>query len=72
MNLITNLTSMIIAVILCNRFDEEKDVSSKFQEIWEENTSGGAALLLYMSEIMVFLKEGLPSSSWSQKKKVWT
>ncbi|KAL3683345.1 hypothetical protein R1sor_001367 [Riccia sorocarpa] len=62
-------STLVLPLAFIARFDEEKDVSSKFQEIWEENTSGGAALLLYMSEIMVFLKEGLPSSSWPQKKK---
>jgi hypothetical protein len=53
------------------RFDEEKDISSIFEEIWEDNISStSVALGLYMPEIVARLKEGIGSSSWPQKKKV--
>jgi proteasome component ECM29 len=61
--------ALVLPVAFIARFDEEKDISKRFEELWEENTSGGAALQVYMPEIVGFLKQGIASSSWSEKKK---
>lgn len=53
------------------RFDDDKTVSSMFEEIWEENTSGrGVALQLYASDIVPLAIKGLANTSWTDKKKV--
>jgi proteasome component ECM29 len=65
-----NLT-VVLPLAFVAKFDEEKDISSIFEEIWEDNISStSVALGLYMPEIVTRLKEGIGSSSWPQKKKV--
>ncbi|CAM6125657.1 unnamed protein product [Calypogeia fissa] len=61
--------ALVLPIAFIGRFDEEEEISRRFEELWEENTSGGAALQLYMPEIVKFLREGISSSSWPQKKK---
>ncbi|CAM6029521.1 unnamed protein product [Sphagnum balticum] len=64
-----NLT-VVLPLAFVAKFDEEKDISSIFEEIWEDNISStSVALGLYMPEIVARLKEGIGSSSWPQKKK---
>ncbi|CAM6051034.1 unnamed protein product [Sphagnum compactum] len=64
-----NLT-VVLPLAFVAKFDEEKDISSIFEEIWEDNISStSVALGLYMPEIVTRLKEGIGSSSWPQKKK---
>jgi hypothetical protein len=65
-----NLT-VVLPLAFVAKFDEEKDISGIFEEIWEDNISStSVALGLYMPEIVARLKEGIGSSSWPQKKKV--
>eukprot|EP01018_Ginkgo_biloba_P028633 Gb_39359 [translate_table: standard] len=52
------------------RFDDEKEVSTLFDEVWEENISSeSVALQLYLPEIVSVLCDGMLSSSWANKKK---
>ena len=52
-------------------FEDDKMVSTIFEEIWEENTSGqSVALQLYASDIIPLILKGLSSTSWTEKKKV--
>lgn len=60
----------LIPVIFISRFEDEKYVSSLFEELWEENTSGDIVTLqLYLGEIVSLATESLASSSWTAKKK---
>ena len=52
-------------------FEDDKMVTTIFEEIWEENTSGqSVALHLYASDIIPLILKGLSSTSWTEKKKV--
>lgn len=62
--------AVVLPVAFVARFEEEKDVRSYFEDIWEENTSTeGVALQFYTSDIVPLALEGLSSTSWTQKKK---
>ena len=62
--------TLILPITFVARFDEEKDIASIFEEIWEDNTSSASVTLtLYMQEIVKLLKEGIGSSSWTEKQK---
>ncbi|XP_024030403.1 proteasome-associated protein ECM29 homolog [Morus notabilis] len=60
----------IITVIFLSRFEDDKQVSGLFEELWEENTSSEwIALQLYLAEVVSLICESITSSSWSSKKK---
>lgn len=60
----------IVPVIFISRFEDDKHVSSIFEELWEENTSGEQVTLqLYLQEIVSLICEGMASSSWASKRK---
>ncbi|CAN6695106.1 unnamed protein product [Malus baccata var. baccata] len=60
----------IIPAIFISRFEDDKVISSLFEELWEEHTSGErVALQLYLAEIVSLICEGIGSSSWASKKK---
>ncbi|KAF4378493.1 hypothetical protein G4B88_027553 [Cannabis sativa] len=60
----------IIPVIFISRFEDDKNVSGLFEELWEENTSSESiALQLYLGEIVSLICDSITSSSWSSKKK---
>ncbi|XP_062082273.1 uncharacterized protein LOC133788708 [Humulus lupulus] len=60
----------VIPVIFISRFEDDKNVSGLFEELWEENTSSERiALQLYLGEIVSLICESITSSSWSSKKK---
>ncbi|MCL7022732.1 hypothetical protein MKW94_004116 [Papaver nudicaule] len=60
----------IIPVNFVARFEDDKDVASLFEELWEENTSSERVTLeLYLAEIVALICEGMMSSSWASKKK---
>lgn len=62
--------TLIIPMTFVARFDEEKDIAAIFEEVWEDNTSSASVTLtMYMPEIVKLLKEGIGSSSWTQKQK---
>jgi len=53
------------------RFEDDKNVSGLFEELWEEYTSGERITLhLYLTEIVSLICEGMSSSSWASKRKV--
>ncbi|KAM2630644.1 hypothetical protein TB1_029488 [Malus domestica] len=60
----------IIPAIFISRFEDDKVISSLFEELWEEHASGErVALQLYLVEIVSLICEGIGSSSWASKKK---
>ncbi|PSR90112.1 Proteasome-associated protein [Actinidia chinensis var. chinensis] len=62
--------AIIVPVIFVSRFEDDKNVSSLFEELWEENMSGERITLqLYMGEIVSLICEGIMSSSWASKRK---
>lgn len=53
------------------RFEDDTNISSQFEELWEEYTSGERITLnLYLGEIVSLICDGMSSSSWARKKKV--
>ncbi|KAK7276642.1 hypothetical protein RIF29_17785 [Crotalaria pallida] len=62
--------AVIIPIVFLSRFDDDKNVSSLFEELWEEYTSGERVTLhLYLGEIVSLVCDGMSSSSWASKKK---
>ncbi|KAE9606271.1 putative proteasome component Ecm29 [Lupinus albus] len=62
--------AVIIPVVFLSRFEDDKNVSSLFEELWEEYTSGERVTLhLYIGEIVSLICDSLSSSSWTSKKK---
>lgn len=62
--------SITYAVTFVGRFEDDKDVSGLFEELWEETTSSERVTLqLYLTEIVSLLCDGIMSSSWATKKK---
>lgn len=60
----------IWTLFLC-RFEDDKNVSTLFEELWEEYTSGERITLqLYLGEIVSLICESISSSSWASKRKV--
>lgn len=62
--------TIIVPVIFISRFEDDKNVSSLYEELWEENMSSERVTLqLYLNEIVTLVDEGVTSSSWASKKK---
>ncbi|XP_024961967.1 proteasome adapter and scaffold protein ECM29 isoform X1 [Cynara cardunculus var. scolymus] len=60
----------VVPVIFLSRFEDDKNVSSLYEELWEENmTSERLTLQLYVGEIVALITEGIASSSWASKRK---
>lgn len=60
----------IIPVIFMSRFDDDKDISTLYEELWEDNsTSDRATLQLYLQEIVFLICNCFSSSSWASKRK---
>lgn len=60
----------VVPVIFLSRFEDDKNVSSLYEELWEENmTSERLTLQLYVGEIVTLITEGIGSSSWASKRK---
>lgn len=56
---------------LCFRFDDDKDTSALYEELWEDiPTSERVTLTLYLPEIVSLLCDGVSLSSWAGKRKV--
>ncbi|OVA18531.1 Proteasome stabiliser ECM29 [Macleaya cordata] len=69
-DVVSGYGATIIPVNFVARFEDDKDVASLFEELWEENTSSERVTLqLYLDEIVSLLCEGMMSSSWASKKK---
>lgn len=53
------------------RFEDDKDISTLFEELWEEIPSGERVTLqLYLEEVVSLLCDCMASSSWAAKRKV--
>ncbi|KZV44445.1 hypothetical protein F511_19346 [Dorcoceras hygrometricum] len=62
--------AIIVPVIFLSRFEDDKIISSLYEELWEENMSSERITLqLYLGEIVTLINEGIMSSSWASKKK---
>lgn len=69
-DVISGYYAEILPVIFISRFEDDKNLSGIFEELWEENTSGEQITLqLYMGEIVSLICENISSSSWGSKKK---
>ncbi|OWM69124.1 hypothetical protein CDL15_Pgr025311 [Punica granatum] len=70
LDVVSGYYAEILPVIFISRFEDEKNISNIFEELWEENTSGEQITLqLYMKEIVALICESISSSSWASKKK---
>ncbi|KAI9402448.1 hypothetical protein POPTR_001G274500v4 [Populus trichocarpa] len=62
--------AVIFPVIFISRFEDDKNISGLFEELWEDSTSGERVTIhLYLGEIVSLICEGLASSSWTSKRK---
>lgn len=69
-DVVSGYHAIILPVIFLSRFDEDKDISTLYEELWEENSgTERVALQLYLTEIVNLLCECLSSSSWASKRK---
>ncbi|KAK9123336.1 hypothetical protein Sjap_012938 [Stephania japonica] len=69
-DVLSGFHTSIFPAVFVERFEDDKDVSSLFEELWEENTSTERVTLqLYLGEIVELLNEGITSPSWASKKK---
>ncbi|CAI0541306.1 unnamed protein product [Linum tenue] len=60
----------VVPIIFISRFEDDKQISGIYEELWEDTTSGERVTLqLYLEEILSLVSEGLVSSSWSSKRK---
>ncbi|KAI3814371.1 hypothetical protein L1987_19124 [Smallanthus sonchifolius] len=69
-DILTGYYATVVPVIFLSRFEDDKNVSTLYEELWEENmTSERLTLQLYASEIVTLITEGIASSSWASKRK---
>ncbi|ERM99116.1 proteasome-associated protein ECM29 homolog isoform X2 [Amborella trichopoda] len=69
-DVVSGYHATILPVVFVERFGDEKDVSSQFEELWEEIASSERITLeLYLSEIVLLICNCLTSSSWPNKRK---
>ncbi|KAH0466003.1 hypothetical protein IEQ34_006106 [Dendrobium chrysotoxum] len=60
----------IIPVVFVSRFEDDKDISTLYEELWEDNsTSDRVTLQLYLQEIVSLICSCISSSSWASKRK---
>lgn len=56
--------------IVC-RFEDDKDISTLYEELWDEiSSSERVTLQLYLGETISLICECISSSSWASKRKV--
>ncbi|URE19654.1 Proteasome-associated protein ECM29 [Musa troglodytarum] len=62
--------AVVVPVIFISRFEDDKHISTSFEDLWDENSSSERVTLqLYLAEIVVLLCDCLASSSWANKRK---
>uniref|UniRef100_A0A0D9XWN5 Proteasome adapter and scaffold protein ECM29 HEAT-repeat domain-containing protein n=1 Tax=Leersia perrieri TaxID=77586 RepID=A0A0D9XWN5_9ORYZ len=62
--------AVVIPVIFASRFDDDKDISALYGELWEDiPSSERVTLQLYLPEIVSLLCDCMSSSSWAGKRK---
>lgn len=69
-DVVSGYHSSTIPVIFLSRFDDDKDICTLYEELWEENSSvERVTLQLYLTEIVNLLCDSISSSSWASKRK---
>ncbi|XP_023639453.1 proteasome-associated protein ECM29 homolog isoform X1 [Capsella rubella] len=69
-DIMSSYQSAIVPAIFISRFEDEKQISSLFEEVWEDITSGERVTLqVFLQEIVNHICESMTSSSWASKKK---
>lgn len=67
--LVLTIREKLTVIINC-RFEDDKQISGLFEEVWEDITSGERVTLqLFLQEIVNHICESITSSSWASKKK---
>ncbi|KAJ3681025.1 hypothetical protein LUZ60_015514 [Juncus effusus] len=67
---LSGYNSVVIPVAFLSRFDDDKDINTLFEELWEEIPSGERVTLqLYLEEIVSLICDCMASSSWASKRK---
>ncbi|KAG6414017.1 hypothetical protein SASPL_126733 [Salvia splendens] len=62
--------AIIVPVIFVSRFEDDKTISSLYEDLWDENMSNERITLqLFLGEVVDLINEGIMSSSWASKKK---
>ncbi|CAL4995694.1 unnamed protein product [Urochloa decumbens] len=62
--------AVVIPVIFVSRFDDDKDTSVLYEELWEDiPSSERVTLTLYLPETVSLLCDCMSSSSWAGKRK---
>ncbi|XP_020242083.1 proteasome-associated protein ECM29 homolog isoform X2 [Asparagus officinalis] len=60
----------ILPIIFLSRFDDDKDINTLYEELWEDNSSTERVTLqLYLTEIVNLLSDSISSLSWASKRK---
>ncbi|GAA0159929.1 scaffold/adaptor protein [Lithospermum erythrorhizon] len=69
-DILNGYLSVIVPVIFISRFEDDKNVSILYEELWEENMgSERITVQLYLGEIVTLINEQMASSSWTNKRK---
>ncbi|PKA49156.1 hypothetical protein AXF42_Ash010841 [Apostasia shenzhenica] len=69
-DLISSYQISTIPVIFISRFEDYKDISALYEELWEDNSnSERVTIQLYLEEIVSLICSCLSSSSWASKRK---
>ncbi|XP_020599416.1 proteasome-associated protein ECM29 homolog isoform X2 [Phalaenopsis equestris] len=69
-DILSGYHAAIIPVIFVSRFEDDKDVSTLYEELWEDNsTSERVTLQLYLQDIVSLVFNYMSSSSWASKRK---
>ncbi|KAF7058005.1 hypothetical protein CFC21_065146 [Triticum aestivum] len=69
-DVISGYNAVVIPVIFSSRFDDDKETSALYGELWEDiPSSEKVTLQLYLPEIVSLLCDCMSSSSWAGKRK---
>ncbi|KAG0459441.1 hypothetical protein HPP92_022569 [Vanilla planifolia] len=62
--------AIVIPVIFMSRFEDDKDISKLYEELWEDNSSSDRVTFhLYLEETVSLICDCISSSSWASKRK---
>ncbi|KAL6641935.1 hypothetical protein ACP70R_020116 [Stipagrostis hirtigluma subsp. patula] len=69
-DVLSGYNAVVIPVIFASRFDDDKDTSALYEELWEDiPSSERVTLTLYVQEIVSLLCDCMSLSSWAGKRK---
>ncbi|TVU50759.1 hypothetical protein EJB05_02148, partial [Eragrostis curvula] len=69
-DILSGYNAAIFPVIFASRFDDDKDTSALYEELWEDiPSSERVTLTLYLPETVSLLCDCMSSSSWAGKRK---